>query len=136
MSADKDYSDLKKYKKGNRFAYPLGRIITFEDYMLLAFSHFNEQNVAHISKPEYERCLLAMWKEIRRTYANRPVFLPLIGSGITSFDDVPEKSNIDLLKCMLCTLRASGENFNQPITILLTKEIMQELNLYELKGVV
>ena len=23
MSADKDYSDLKKYKKGNRFAYPL-----------------------------------------------------------------------------------------------------------------
>lgn len=136
MSADKDYSDLKKYKKGNRFAYPLGRIITFEDYMLLAFSHFNEQNVAHISKPEYERCLLAMWKEIRRTYANRPVFLPLIGSGITSFDDIPEKSNIDLLKCMLCTLRASGENFNQPITILLTKEIMQELNLYELKGVV
>jgi hypothetical protein len=37
---------------------------------------------------------------------------------------------------MLCTLRASGENFNQRITILLTKEIMQELNLYELKGVV
>ena len=69
-------------------------------------------------------------------YANRPVFLPLIGSGITSFDDVPEKSNIDFLKCMLCTLRASGENFNQRITILLTKEIMQELNLYELKGVV
>ena len=30
--------------------------------------------------------------------------------------------------------KASGENFNQPITILLTKEIMQELNLYELKG--
>jgi hypothetical protein len=136
ISANEDHSDLKKYKKGNRFAYPLGRIITYEDYMLLAFSHFNEQNVAHISKPEYERCLLTMWKEIRRTYANKPVFLPLIGSGITSFDDIPEKSNLDLLKCMLCTLRASGENINQPITILLTKDVMQEINIYETKGVI
>lgn len=136
ISANEDHSDLKKYKKGNRFAYPLGRIITYEDYMLLAFSHFNEQNVAHISKPEYERCLLTMWKEIRRTYANKPVFLPLIGSGITSFDGIPEKSNLDLLKCMLCTLRASGENINQPITILLTKDVMQEINIYETKGVI
>jgi len=134
--ADKDSSNLKKYKKDNRFAYPLGRIITYKDYMLLAFSHFNEQNVAHISKPEYESCLLTMWKEIRRTYANKPIFLPLLGSGITSFDDVPEKSNFDLLKCMLCTLKASNENFNQPITILLTKDVMQEINIYELKGVI
>jgi len=135
-SASKDPSTFRKYKKGNRFAYPLGRIITYEDYMLLAFSHFNKQNVAHISKPEYEHCLLIMWKEIRRTYANKPVFLPLIGSGITSFDDIPEKSNFDLLKCMICTLRASGENINQPITILLTKDVMQEINIYEMKGVI
>ncbi len=129
-------SALKKYRKDNRSAYPLGRIITYENYMLLAFSHFNEQNIAHISKPEYEHCLLLMWKEIRRTYANRPIYLPLVGSGITSFDDIPEKSNLDLLKCIICTLRASGENINQPITILLTKEVMKELNIYEVQGVI
>jgi hypothetical protein len=35
---------------------------------------------------------------------------------------------------MLCTLKASGENINQPITILLTKKVMQEINIYEVKG--
>lgn len=131
-----NHSSLKTYKKNNRLAHPLGRIITYNEYMLLAFSHFNKENVAHISKPDYEQCLFTMWKEIRRTYANKPVFLPLIGSGITSFDDIPEKSNIDLLKCIICTLRASGEHFNQPITILLTKEVMDEINLYEAKEVI
>lgn len=135
-SSNEDHTTLKKYKKDNRDAYPLGRIITYQDYMLLAFSHFNDQNEAHISKPEYEHCLLKMWKEIRRTYANKPVFLPLIGSGITSFDDITEKSNSDLLKCMLCTLRASGENINQPITILLTKEVIKEIKIYETKGII
>lgn len=77
-----------------------------------------------------------MWKEIRRLYANKPVTLPLLGSGITSFDGIPHKSNFDLLKCMLCTLKASSENFNQSITIVLTKDIIQEINLYELKGVI
>ncbi|MGF7431932.1 DUF6430 domain-containing protein [Thermoanaerobacterium thermosaccharolyticum] len=136
MSANENDSDLKKYKKDNRFAYPLGRIITFEDYMLLAFSHFNQQNIASISKSEYVCCLLTMWKEIRRTYANKPVFLPLIGSGITSFVDISEKSNLNLLKCMLYTLWESSEYINQPITILLTKEVMQEINIYEMKGVI
>ncbi|MDR7868134.1 MAG: DUF6430 domain-containing protein [Sporomusaceae bacterium] len=136
ITANESYTSFKKYEKGNRSAYPLGRIITYGNYMLLAFTHFNEQNVAHITKPEYEKCLLTMWKEIRRTYANKPIYLPLLGSGITSFDDIPEKSNLDLLKCMICTLRASGENINQPITILLTKEVMHELNIYEVKGVI
>lgn len=115
--------------------FPLGHCIAFQgEYILLALTRFNEQNVAHISKIDYEHCLMNMWKEIRRLYANKPVFLPLIGSGITSFDDIPQKSNFDLLKCMLCTLKASGENINQPVTILLTKEVMQEIHLYEVKG--
>jgi hypothetical protein len=75
-----------------------------------------------------------MWTEISRTYANRPIFIPLLGSGITRFDGTPHKSKADLLKCMICTLRTSGVNINQPITILLTKEAMEEINIYEIKG--
>jgi len=132
---DKDSNVLKPFLRDERLVYPLGRIITYKDYMLLAFSHFNEQNVAHTNKPDYVLCLMRMWKEIRRTYANKPIFLPLLGSGITSFDDIPEKSNFDLLKYMFYTLRVSGENINQQVTILLTKEVMETINLYEMKGV-
>ncbi len=117
-----------------RTRHMLGKIIPYHDYMLLALTHFNEQNVAHISQVEYEQCLLKMWKEIRRVYANKKITIPLLGAGITSFDDLPTKSEQDLLRCMLCTLRASGENINQPITIILTKKTIKKINLYKLKG--
>jgi membrane protein YdbS with pleckstrin-like domain len=127
-------SPLAPSKSKNRKQYPLGCIKTYKDFMILAFTHFNNQNMAHISKVDYEHCLMKMWKEVSRTYANKPINLPLLGSGITRFDDVPHKSNFELLKCMLCTLKASGENINQPITILLTKDVIQEINIYEVKG--
>ncbi|WP_059369103.1 macro domain-containing protein [Treponema endosymbiont of Eucomonympha sp.] len=136
ITSENDSSSLiKRQTKNNRWVYPLGRIIPYKDYMLLALTHFDEQNRAHLSQKDYEDCLRFMWKEICRVYANQPVFLPLLGSGITRFDGTPHKSKFDLLKCMLCTLRTSGENINQPITILLTEKVMQEINIYEIKGV-
>lgn len=112
--------------------YPLGRIITYKDYMLLAFSHFIK-NEARLTQKDYEECLRVMWTEICRTYANKPIFIPLLGSGITRFDGTPNKSRSDLLKCMLCTLRTSNVCINQPITIVLTKETLEKINLYEIK---
>lgn len=118
---------------GGKFCFELGHLICFDDYLLLAFSKFDEQNCAHISMQEYEQCMFHMWSEVRRLYANRPIVLPLIGSGITSFDGVSEKSSATLLRCILCTLHASGEHINQPVTIVLRKEALEGLDLYELK---
>ena len=129
-----DNTSFKGRTRNNRIIYPLGRIIRYKDYMLLAFTHF-DNNQAHLTQKDYENCLRVMWAEISRTYANRPIFIPLLGSGITRFDGTPHKSNFDLLRCMLCTLRTSGVNINQPITILLTEETMRSINIYEIKGV-
>lgn len=129
-----DNTSFKRRTRNNRIIYPLGRIIRYKDYMLLAFTHF-DNNQAHLTQKDYENCLRVMWAEISRTYANRPIFIPLLGSGITRFDGTPHKSNFDLLKCMLCTLRTSEVNINQPITILLTEETMRSINIYEIKGV-
>jgi hypothetical protein len=132
--ADERVTKYKKIQKDGRYVYPLGRIITYKDYMLLSFTHFIN-NEAHQSVKDYEESLRVMWKEISRTYANKPIFLPLLGAGITRFDDVPQKLKFNLLRCMLCTLRTSNVNINQPITILLTEDAIQDINLYELKGV-
>ncbi|MDR0682695.1 MAG: DUF6430 domain-containing protein [Dysgonamonadaceae bacterium] len=129
-----DNTNYKRRICNNRAVYPLGRIITYKDFMLLAFTHF-DNNQAHLTQKDYEDCLRVMWTEISRTYANKPIFIPLLGSGITRFDGTPHKSTFDLLKCMLCTLRTSGANINQPITILLTEETIQDINIYEIKGV-
>lgn len=117
-----------------KYKYPLGCIKIYHDYMLLAFTHFNDQSEAHLSQTEYEDCLRIMWKEICRTYANKPVFIPLLGSGITRFDGVSYKSKSDLLKCILCTLKRGDVNLNQPINIILSEDAMKDINLYDFKG--
>jgi hypothetical protein len=131
----KDTATLKTTTRNGRSVYPLGRIIPYKDFLLLAFTHFDDDNQAHLTQKDYEDCLRVMWSEICRVYANRPVFIPLLGSGITRFDGTPHKSNFELLRCMLCTLRTSSVNIKKPITILLTEEAMSEINIYEIKGV-
>ncbi len=128
IDAENEPSSLKSEDINGRKRYPLGRIIPYDEYLLLAFSHFNANNEAHIDIADYERCLFQMWREIRRTYSGKDVVLPLIGSGITTFDGILKKDNNDLLKCILCTLRASGVQLNSKITIILTDEVFNSIN--------
>lgn len=98
--------------------------------MLLAFSHF-ENNQALLSHNDYEICLRTMWKEISRVYANRPITIPLLGGGITRITD---KNEFQLLRCILCTLNTSNAQIYQPITIVLTRESIDRINLYDIKN--
>ena len=36
-----------------RKKYPLGRLIPYKDFLMLAFTHFDDQNIAHIGIGEY-----------------------------------------------------------------------------------
>ena len=129
-------SPLPVDDRNGRLRYDLGTIKRFrEDYLLLAFSHFDEHNQAHLTMAECERCLMNTWRELCRVYAGRPISLPLLGSGITRFNDVRRKSEGELLRCMLCTLRSTGCSFAKPISIVLTSEAMGRVDLYEMKGV-
>ena len=120
--------------RGNR-NYPLGTIIPYQDFMMLAFSHFDENNNAYIDITEYESCLLKMWSSIRNVYAGKPVVLPLIGSGITDIHDVGEKNNTDLLKCILCSLKSSKFQSSSSITIVLTPDTMESIDMNEIRSI-
>jgi hypothetical protein len=137
IAAD-DKSPLSKeyITEKDKWHYQLGTIKTYQnEYMLLALTRINEQHEAHTNRAEYEQTLRTMWKEISRVYAGKPINLPLMGAGISRFDDMATKPNAELLKCIICTLRTSTVTFNAPITIFLTKNVLKTINLYELKGV-
>lgn len=129
-------SPLQRYDSsdGAKTRYELGTIKVFRDVMMLALTHFNEQNEAYTNRAEYEHTLRKMWKEIRRTYQGKPINIPLIGGGLTQLDDMTEKPNEQLLKCILCTLRTSNVTFDEKISIILTKKALETVNLYELRG--
>lgn len=119
---------------GRKRRLPLGSIISYEDYLLLAFSTLNERNEAHISRGDYEKCLYNMWASIRTKYNGRPVNIPLVGGGITTFDSAISKDPTDLLKCILCTFRASGVQLNQPVNIVLTESDFRKIDMDRIRG--
>lgn len=115
---------------GDRLRYPLGTVKAYGDYALLAFAHMDETHRAHLGRGQYEDCLRNMWADLNRMYAGRMVVLPLLGSGITRFEG-GKPSDDDLLRCMLCTLRASGQHFKDGVLIILTKKSADRMRLYE-----
>lgn len=125
---------LDPYGAGDgRICYPLGTIKDYGEYALLAFTHMDKLNRAYLCRGEYEECLLNMWDELDRMYAGRPVVLPLLGSGITRFDG-EKPSEDDLLRCMLCTLRASKRHFKDGVVIVLTEKTAARMRLHEVNG--
>ncbi len=117
---------------GGRLRYPLGTVKAYDDYALLALTHMDNMNRAHLRHGQYEECLLNMWADLNRMYAGRRVVLPLLGSGITRFEG-GKPTEDDLLRCMLCTLRASKQHFKDGVLIVLTKKTAERMRLYEVE---
>lgn len=112
-----------------RKQYPLGRIIPYKEFLMLAFSHFDEQNVAYIGVGEYEQLLIRMWIEMRRVYMGKEIALPLMGTGVTTIEGVSEKNYTELLRCILCTLKSSKFQPQKGVTIVLQPEAMDQIDM-------
>lgn len=133
IAAKDGSSEFIPFTKGGKTVFPLGRLIPYKDFLMLAFSHFDENDTAYIGIGEYEQLLLRMWAEVRRVYAAKPVSLPLIGGGVTTIKGLPEKNYTALLKCMLCTLRSSKFQPDQGLTIILTQDVIDQIDMNEIK---
>ena len=119
------------------YTFPLGTIIRYDSsvdnhtYLMLAMTELNENYEAHTNMAKFERMLMKMWSEINRVYASNDVVLPLLGTGISRFDDGP-KDKEALLRCMLCTLNASGVQLNSDVKVVLY-ENAKDIPLFEYK---
>ena len=100
---------------------------------MLAMMELNTHHEAHTNMAKFELMLMKMWKEIDRVYASHDIALPLLGTGISRFDDGP-KDRENLLRCMLCTLNSSGVSLNSKVAILIYGDI-KNVPLYEYKDI-
>lgn len=131
-------SGLTKNSEG-LYDFPLGTIIRYDScvdnqtYLMLALTELDKNYASHTNMAKYELMLMKMWKEIDRVYASNDVVLPVLGTGISRFDDGP-KDKDDLLRCMLCTFNSSGVSLNSKIKIVLYGST-DDVPLYEYKGI-
>lgn len=119
------------------YDFPLGTIIRYNSsidnhtYLMLAMAKLNSRHEAHTDMAQFELMLMKMWREIDRVYAKYDVAFPILGTGISRFDDGP-KDRGELLRCMLCTLNSSGVTLKSKVEILIFGDAT-EISLYEYK---
>ena len=117
-------SSLEKYRSfenvnrrlGYTQAYKLGTLFEDKDFLLMAFTKFDKDNKAHVKYSEMVTSFIRMWFNIDKVKGTKKVYLPLIGSGITRFDD-GEVSNTDILISLIDTFKISRVKFKHPANV-------------------
>lgn len=119
---------------GKKVRYKLGSVFLNGDFLLVAFSRFNDENMAELTLKEYVQSMISFWDEVNRIYAGRSVSIPLMGCGITRYKDVDDIQPQELLKIIVWTFRISRIKFKHPATasIIIHDSLFDQINLYEL----
>ncbi|WKS98643.1 DUF6430 domain-containing protein [Gallibacterium salpingitidis] len=121
---------------GKTKRYKIGTVCLYNDYILTAFSKFNERNQAYLTMPEYLGFLIKFWDEINVVYSQKSVSVPIFGSGITRIREHKNITDEELLKIMLWTFKISETRFKYPakLTIVIHPEKIDQINLFEIKS--
>ncbi|WP_026470355.1 macro domain-containing protein [Alkanindiges illinoisensis] len=121
---------------GKKTKYKIGTIFVFEDYILTAFSKFDEHNRAYLTMPEYLEFLINFWDKVNKVYAQKSVSVPIFGSGITRIKEHKNISDEELLKIMIWTFKISEMRFKYPakLSIIIHNAKINQINLLEIKN--
>ncbi len=110
----------KEPDENGQYTFPVGTAIHYEGkdghYIMVALTDLDADFEAHTKMSQYEVALMDIWREIGRVYAKRDLALPILGTGITRFDD-GQDDPANLLRCMLCTLNTSKVHFKSNVSI-------------------
>ena len=119
---------------GKKKRYRLGSIYEYNDYLLTAFSKFDDDNRAYLAMNDYINFLLNFWNEIDIIYAGRPISIPLLGSGITRFKEY-DMSEQELLELLIWSFKVSRIKFTYPsnVSIIIHESKKDKINFYNLK---
>lgn len=120
---------------GKQIQYKLGTIVPMDDFFILAFSKFDNQNRAYLEMNDYTACLMNMWNECDIHYGGRSIVLPLLGSGITRFHGYENITDQELLEIILWTFKVSRIRFQYPskAKIVLAQNSLDKIDLYKIK---
>lgn len=135
FDSDVVIDEVENRSSGKKIKYNIGTICLYDDFILAAFSKFDEQNRAMLTMPEYLEFLINLWDRVNRIYAQRSVSVPIFGSGITRIKEHKNISDEELLKIMIWTFRISEMRFKYPakLTIVIHKDKMDKINLLDIK---
>lgn len=108
-------ANRSRYK--NLVCYESGTIVPNGNDLLMAFAKLDEKGKGRFfSRDEYLECLNKLWQELECYYAQKDVCIPILGSGITSFDGWSgvSISQQELLNTIICSYKLSSHKIKYP----------------------
>lgn len=121
-------------KSGGKIRFELGTLYDDgNDYFLLAYSRFDDQNRAYLSQNDLLRCYINMWSEIDVLRGINSVSIPVLGgSGLVRFSK--DLSPQQLVELLLWSFRVSGINLSRNCTlnIIVHKGMLEDINFLKL----
>lgn len=128
--------DNVERKHGKTRRYSIGTVCIYGEYILAAFSKFDDSNRAMLTMPEFLEFLIKFWDKVNKVYAQKNVSVPIFGSGITRIKEHRNISDEELLKIMLWTFRISEMRFKYPakLTIVIHESKIDQINLLDIKS--
>jgi hypothetical protein len=135
-SSDIIDNEFERKRGGKKVKFKLSTLFVHDDYIITAFSKFDEHNRATLTMPEYIEFLINFWDRVNRIYAQKNVSVPIFGSGITRLKEHKNIGDEDLLKIMLWTFKLSEMKFKYPakLKIVIHEEKISQINLFALKS--
>lgn len=103
LSKQKLENNVNRSGGGKTQKYKLGSVHTHKnEYVLMAFTEFDDDNRAFLTMSTYINCLLNFWVQIDPVHACRSIAIPLFGasSGMTriiDYNDMPNQEKLELL---------------------------------------
>lgn len=130
-------SNSTRRQHGKSIKFKLSTVFVYDDFIITAFTKFDEFNRATLTMPEYIEFLINFWDRVNRIYAQKSVSVPIFGSGITRIKEHKNIGEEDLLKIMLWTFRLSEMKFKYPakLTIVIHEDSIKKINLFNLKSI-
>ena len=142
IAENSDNSDIinnqyPRLQGGKNVKFKLSTIFVYDDFIITAFTKFDEHNRATLTMPEYIEFLINFWDRVNRIYAQKNVSVPIFGSGITRIKEHKNISDENLLKIMLWTFKLSEMKFKHPakLSIVIHKDKIGQINLFTLKSI-
>lgn len=120
---------------GKKKRYSLGTVFQYKDYVLTAFSKFDNENRAYLYMNDYINFLINFWNEIDIIYAGRSLSIPLLGSGITRFKGFDSVTEQELLELLIWSFKVSRIKFTYPskVSIIIHESKRDKINFFKLK---
>jgi len=125
----------KKRKQGKKNKYKLGSIYKHGEFLLTAFSRFDDNDRAYLYISDLILCLLNFWDEIDIKNSGHTVCVPLLGTGITRLKEYIDISEQELLEIILWTLKISRIKITHParLCIVIHPDKIEKINLHKIK---